>query len=154
MRGRFEKRGSDACQTAAKNLFLLSIASFDRAPDPTRAETLIASFFPECLEEEQIVSELPLRVGGDVVAPKLVNRVEPEYPESARRARLEGVVITEGIVATDGCVRDIRFVKSAARELDLSSVLALSRWRYRPALLDGRPVRVYVTVTMTFNLDR
>jgi protein TonB len=94
----------------------------------------------------------PLRVGGEVKAPVLVNRVEPSYPEAARKARMEGVVILEAIITASGSVEEVKVLKSVNPLLDASAVRAVQAWRYKPATLNGRAVRVYLTVTVTFNL--
>lgn len=94
----------------------------------------------------------PLRVGGEVKAPQLINKVEPGYPEAARKARMEGVVILEAIITASGSVEEVKILKSVNPLLDASAQRAVSQWRYRPATLNGRAVRVYLTVTVTFNL--
>jgi protein TonB len=91
-------------------------------------------------------------VGGDVKAPQLVNRAEPHYPEDARRDGLEGVVILEAMISASGCVRAVSVLKGVELRLDFQSAKAVAQWRYRPARLDGRPVAVYLTVTVTFRL--
>ena len=96
--------------------------------------------------------DAPLRVGGDVKAPQLVNRIEPSYPEAARKARMEGVVILEAIITANGNVEDVKVLKSVNPLLDAAATRAVSQWKYRPATLNGRAVRVYLTVTVTFNL--
>ena len=96
--------------------------------------------------------EEPLRVGGEVKAPVLTNRVEPNYPEAARKARMEGVVILEAIITASGSVEEVKVLKSVNPLLDASAVRAVQQWRYKPATLNGRAVRVYLTVTVTFNL--
>ncbi len=98
------------------------------------------------------LEEAPLRVGGDVKAPQLINRVEPSYPEAARKARMEGVVILEAIITASGSVEDVKVLKSVNPLLDSAATRAVQQWRYRPATLNGRAVRVYLTVTVTFNL--
>ena len=97
--------------------------------------------------------EEPLRVGGDVKAPVLSSRVEPQYPEAARKARMEGVIILEAIITADGNVEDVRVLKSVNPLLDASAVRAVQQWKYKPATLNGRAVRVYLTVTVTFRLN-
>jgi len=94
----------------------------------------------------------PLRVGGEVKAPLLLNKVEPGYPEAARKARMEGVVIIEAIITAHGSVEEVKILKSVNPLLDASAQRAVSQWKYRPATLNGRAVRVYLTVTVTFNL--
>lgn len=93
-----------------------------------------------------------LRPGGDVQAPVLLERVEPDYPEAARRARLEGTVFLEAIITAAGAVEDIRLLRPVNPLLDQAAERAVARWRYRPATLNGRPVRVYLTVTVDFRL--
>jgi protein TonB len=95
----------------------------------------------------------PLRVGGDVKAPVLQSRIEPQYPEAARKARMEGVVILEAIITAEGSVEDVRVLKSVNPLLDASAVRAVQQWKYKPATLGGRAVRVYLTVTVTFRLN-
>jgi protein TonB len=90
--------------------------------------------------------------GGDVKPPQLIGRVEPSYPELERKLRREGIVILEAIITTDGTVDEIRILKSADVGLDEAARLAVMQWRYRPATLNGRAMRVYLTVTITFRL--
>ena len=94
------------------------------------------------------------RVGGPVTAPLLVHRVVPEYPEAARRARLQGVVVVEAVIDRDGAVADARVVADTTRfgGCAEAALRAVREWRYRPALLEGRPVAVRMTVTVTFSL--
>ena len=92
------------------------------------------------------------RVGGDVAAPKLLNRVEPSYPQAARKARIDGVVVLEATLTASGDVTDIAVLKSVHPLLDAAAVRAVRQWRYSPATKNGNPVSVYLTVTMTFNL--
>jgi protein TonB len=79
--------------------------------------------------------------------------VEPQYPEAARKARMEGVVILEAIITDQGSVEDVRVLKSVNPLLDASAVRAVQQWKYKPATLNGRAVRVYLTVTVTFRLN-
>ena len=94
----------------------------------------------------------PVPVGGDVKAPVLVARVEPEYPEALRRARMEGIVILEAVITASGEVDQVRVLKSAGPLLDRATLEAVRQWRYKPATLNGRAVSVYLTVTVTFGL--
>ena len=86
-------------------------------------------------------------------APVVLERVEPDYPESARRARLQGIVILEATITTSGEVRQVRVLKSVNPLLDEAALLAVRAWRYRPATLNGRAVSVYLTVTVRFGID-
>jgi periplasmic protein TonB len=98
-----------------------------------------------------LISTMPLRAGRDVAAPtKLVN-LPPRYPAVARSARIEGTVILDATIDESGKVIDARVLRST-RALDDAAVEAVMRWRYAPARLRGVPVRVLLTVTVTFVL--
>jgi periplasmic protein TonB len=94
----------------------------------------------------------PVRVGGAITAPALVSRVEPEYPPLAVRAQVQGVVILEAIVDRQGRVEDVEILRSIPL-LDAAAVAAVKQWRYSPLLLNGRPERFVLTVTVSFSLN-
>jgi protein TonB len=93
----------------------------------------------------------PQRISSGVQESKLVHRVDPVYPELARRARVSGVVILEVTVNEEGVVSDVRVLRGYPL-LDEEAVRAVRQWRYSPTLLSGEPVPVIATVTVVFNL--
>jgi len=95
----------------------------------------------------------PVRVGGEVSAPRLAYRVEPEYPLIAVNAQIEGMVILEATVDHTGAVRDARVLRSHG-VLDAAAVRAVEQWRYEPLLLNGTPTPFVLTVTVSFSLGR
>jgi protein TonB len=94
-----------------------------------------------------------VRIGGLVVAPALVRRVEPEYPAIAVAAHIEGMVILEATVDTDGLVKEVRILRSGGL-LDKAAIEAVSRWRYAPLMLNGIPTRFVLTVMLNFALTQ
>jgi protein TonB len=94
----------------------------------------------------------PLGAEGDIRPPELVHRVEPPYPEALRRERIEGTVVLEAVVTESGEVSNLRVVRSTRPELEEPALSAVREWRYRPATFQGRPVRVYLTITTNFRL--
>jgi protein TonB len=84
-------------------------------------------------------------------APALVRRVDPVYPEIARQARIEGVVIIEAETDIFGRVRNARILRSIPL-LDQAALDAVRQWVYEPMLINGRPRGVLFTVTVTFKL--
>ena len=92
-----------------------------------------------------------VRPGGQIREPKPVVRVPPVYPEIARSARIEGMVIVEATIDEKGVVVDARVLRSVPL-LDGAALDALKQWRYTPTLLNGVPVRVLMTITFNFRL--
>jgi TonB family protein len=91
-----------------------------------------------------------------VTLPKVVSEVKPQYTPEAMRARIEGTVMMNTVVRTDGTPGDIEVTRSLDTEygLDKQAVTALSQWRFEPGLKDGKPVPVLVTVEMRFTLKK
>lgn len=98
------------------------------------------------------VARESVRVGGDLKAPAPVERVEPEYPPLAVRAKVQGVVILEARVDRQGRVEDVRVLRSIPL-LDNAAIAAVRQWRYSPLLLNGQPERFVLTVTLSFSLS-
>ena len=94
----------------------------------------------------------PLHVGGVVRPPQKVHHVAPVYPPIAQAARVSGTVIVEALIAEDGSVRDVKVLRSVAL-LDAPAVEAVRQWRFTPTLLNGVPVQVIMSVTVTFTLN-
>ena len=94
---------------------------------------------------------LPATAPG-VTPPVALSTPSPSYPELARRARVEGVVLLEAIIGADGFVRDVRVLRSASVLLEAPALEAVRRWRYRAATVEGRGVPVYLNVVVTFSL--
>ena len=97
------------------------------------------------------VARAPVRVGGELKAPALVEPVAPEYPPIAVQARVQGVVILEAVVDLYGRVEDVRVLRSIPL-LDKAAITAVRQWRYSPLLLNGAPERFVLTVTVSFSL--
>jgi protein TonB len=96
----------------------------------------------------------PIRVGGDIQQPELMVRVNPEYPELARRARIEGPVILEAVIDKQGNVTDAFVLRGLRLGLDEAAIAAVKQWKYTPTVYNGRPVDVILTVTVVFELTR
>jgi TonB family protein len=95
----------------------------------------------------------PKRVGGAVHKPEKVYAPPPSYTDNARRARLHGRVILEAIIDSEGCVTDPQVVKGVDRELDQKTLDTVKDWIFEPATLEGVPVKVYYTLTVTFEIQ-
>lgn len=107
---------------------------------------------PPVLERENGAAEGPIYVTEDVRPPSGIFNPQPRYAKKARKARIQGEVIVQAAIDKFGCVIVVKVLKSLDRELDENSVSAISRWIFRPATLDGRPVDVYYNLTVNYRL--
>jgi TonB family protein len=94
-----------------------------------------------------------IRVGGSVIAAKLIRQVKPDYPASAQKQGIEGTVILRAVIGTSGQILSLKPDNDADPELTSSAMSAVRQWRYQPTLLNGEPVEVVTTITVAFRLD-
>ena len=92
-------------------------------------------------------------VGGGISAPVPLNTVEAEFSDEARRAKYQGVCLIQMIVDAHGMPQDPRVVRPLGMGLDQKALEAVRKYRFRPAMKDGRtPVPVMITVEVNFRL--
>jgi protein TonB len=96
----------------------------------------------------------PIRVrqGGLVHPATVIHRVEPIYPQLAKISRIAGIVELEGVIGTDGRIRELK-VKSGHPFLVKAALDAVRQWVYTPTTLNGDPVEVIAPITVTFRLN-
>lgn len=94
----------------------------------------------------------PYHVGGDVTAPSVAQKVEPQYTEAARQAKISGPVMLSITVGVDGMAHDINVVRGLDSGLDLKAVEAVQQWHFNPGKLKGEPVPVLATIEINFRL--
>jgi TonB family protein len=94
-----------------------------------------------------------LSIGGGVQAAKLITKVQPVYPESAKSAGAEGTVVLGAVIGMDGKPLSLRVMNSQVDpDLARSAVEAVAQWRYTPTLLNGQPIEVDTTITVNYTL--
>ena len=91
------------------------------------------------------------RFPGSVLQGKAISRIEPEYPQAAKRARISGAVVIEVTVDGNGKVLEARSL-CGPDILAEAAVRAAHKWQFTPTLLNGNPVVVKGTITFNFNL--
>jgi periplasmic protein TonB len=102
-----------------------------------------------------LISCASANVPADVVAPRVLERVEPEYPEDLRAARVEGTVVISGIVPKEGGrLQDPKVERSDDARLSSFALDAVSRWKFQPGTVKGEPTDVLFEVTIRFSVDR
>lgn len=84
--------------------------------------------------------------------PKVLFKIEPEYSEEARKARYQGNVLLAFDVDVDGKPLNIRVVQALGLGLDERAIAAVEKWRFKPGIRNGRPVRSPVSVEVSFRL--
>jgi protein TonB len=99
------------------------------------------------------VPQGPVRVGGVIRQPVKTSGNDPVYSPIARAAGIQGIVILEATIGADGRVANVRVLRSIPL-LDQAALEAVKTWEYTPTLLNGVPVPVIMTVTVTFTLSR
>jgi protein TonB len=82
----------------------------------------------------------------------VTQRVNPNYTEVARKARIAGVVIVEAIVNKDGNVEQVKVIKGLPMGLSEEAMDAVKRWHFKPGTLNGHPVDVIFNLTVNFQL--
>jgi protein TonB len=93
----------------------------------------------------------PVRLHSGMTAPRKVVDVPPNYPELALRTRKDGIVIVEATIDERGNVIAAHVLRSAPL-LDEAALAAVRQWKFTPAVLNGEPVPVVMTVTVNFQL--
>ena len=94
-----------------------------------------------------------VRATGQISPPRLLKRVEPFYPEEARKGRIKGVVILELTTDIYGRVQKVKVLRSIPL-LDQAAIDAARQWVYEPAIVEGKPRGVIFTVTVNFGGDK
>jgi protein TonB len=89
---------------------------------------------------------------GGVTAPSVLYRVEPEFSEEARKAKFQGIVVLAIEIGEDGKPRRFRVLRGLGLGLDEKAVEAVSRWKFKPALRNGRAVPAPATIEVNFRL--
>jgi len=104
------------------------------------------------LEARATVAESGLRVSPETMGKRIVTKVEPIYPEAARKAGLQGLVVMDAVIAPDGTVKRLRPV-SGPDLLAQSATAAVKSWKFEPYLSSGKPVEVETTIAIEFQLN-
>jgi protein TonB len=99
------------------------------------------------------VPQTPIHLHSGIQPPRKIVDITPTYPSLAQISRTEGIVILEATIDVRGAVTDVRVLRSIPL-LDQAALEAVKQWRYTPALLNGVPVPVIMSVTVRFALNR
>jgi TonB family protein len=116
---------------------------------PTEAQPEPEPVQPSVVEG-QVVDLTP-----DVVKPEILQRVNPTYPPIAQQKKVEGTVIIGVLVSERGDVAEAKVLRSAGGYgLNEAALTAVRKWRFRPAVKEGKRVKVWMTYPIVFKLGK
>jgi bla regulator protein BlaR1 len=84
---------------------------------------------------------------------RVVKKVNPEYPEAARKAGIQGAVVLGAIIGKTGDVENLQIV-SGHPQLAPAAIEAVKQWKYKPYLKNGEPTEVKTQITVNFSLAK
>jgi len=96
----------------------------------------------------------PLHFTVGMTRPEVIHQVQPRYTEVARRAGIQGTVIVEAIIDEQGSVDNVRVLRGLPMGLDKAAIEAIQQWRFKPARMGSKPVKIYFTLTVNFTIQR
>lgn len=96
----------------------------------------------------------PIHITVGMKRPEVVRQVQPRYTELARRSGVQGTVIVEAVIDEQGNVTGARVLRGLPMGLDKAAVEAIQQWRFKPATLANKPVKVFFTLTINFTIQR
>jgi periplasmic protein TonB len=91
-------------------------------------------------------------IGPGITPPKLVHKVEPEYTNRAKKAKLHGLVKLRIAVSSTGVPEHIEVTDALDPDLDARAIDAVSKWLFKPAMENGKPIAVWAKVEVKFRL--
>ena len=89
---------------------------------------------------------------GPLTGPTVLYKLEPEFSEEARRAKVQGTIVVEVVIGTDGKAHNIRVMNSLGLGLDEKAIEAVSQWRFHPAMRSGKAFATGATIYVNFRL--
>ncbi len=138
--------------TGGGNGTVAILSKISGAPFETAAPVIAPPSPPPPPPPPTVVNAKPLRISDGGQAANLIYQVKPPYPTLAKITHTQGVVVLEAVIKRDGSIESVRVV-SGHPLLTQAALDAVKQWKYRPTLLNGEPIEVITTVTVTFTLQ-
>jgi hypothetical protein len=105
--------------------------------------------------DKVVVSDLKkVMIAGGVAQGMIFKKQIPVYPQDAKDARVQGTVVLQATIGTDGGIHDLKVISGPWPSLIASSLWSVSHWTYKPYLLNGEPVEVETTINVIFSLGQ
>jgi periplasmic protein TonB len=125
-------------------LFLLSSVAQEKSDKPSTTPKSTA--FPQGAITD---------VGPRISRPEPIFSPGPDYPLSVRKGKhkIQGICVVGLTVDEHGRARDVHVTRSLDRRLDQNAIEAVKQWKFKPAMRDGKPVAVLISVEVEFRLN-
>jgi protein TonB len=101
---------------------------------------------------EQSEVSTPVQVPREVMSELVIEKVPPDYPETARKARIQGTVVLDATISKYGDIENLQII-SGHPMLAPAAIEAVKQWKYKPYLLNGEAVAVVAPVQVNFTLQ-
>lgn len=88
----------------------------------------------------------------DCTEPIKLSGATPEYPEQDRLAWIEGKVVLDTLIGSDGSIHCVKVLKGPTPDMNCSAAVAVMGWKFQPSTLDGEPVEVFYNLAVHFDL--
>jgi len=120
--------------------------------NPTRAESAAGeAAAPQ--SEQPSAAHASVHASKEEMTALVLKKIPPEYPEAAKKARIQGHVVLRAIISKDGDVENLQIV-SGHPQLAPAAIEAVKQWKYRPYLQQGNPVEVETEIDVNFTLAK
>jgi TonB family protein len=146
-----EQRFEDAAKLTEALTGMLRRAQTTRVPRVRESITVNASPVTTGTPLKTPPITPPAVAATGMIEPRKILHVMPVYPEGARAAGVQGIVVIEAVVDRDGNVTEPRVIQSVPL-LDDAALAAVRQWKYRPTRVDGVAVPFSMTLTVAFGL--
>jgi TonB family protein len=148
-------REGDAFSIETARKLIQAVKNFDEHLDVRFPPAIGRNQYAVEIAAPRATPSLPARikVGGNVQAAMVVRKVTPIYPELAKQSGVEGTVALAALIAKDGTVQQLRSIDGPPMLIQ-PALDAVKQWVYKPTLLNGNPVEVETTITVTFALNQ
>ena len=95
-----------------------------------------------------------IKIGGNVQAARLIHQAKPVYPDELKQLGIEGTVVIQAIISKNGDVLVPKVVNTVDQRLADAALEAVRQWQYEPTKLNGEPVEMLTTISLTFQLGQ
>jgi TonB family protein len=146
-----ESKDSSGAKTYSLQLRSAPVQQLETLPQPPEQAVLAPE--DESWDASASSDQHLLHVGGAVTAPMVLNSVEVQFSQEARAKKISGTCMVSLIVDTQGMPQNVQVTKKLGYGLDEEAVAAVNQYRFKPAMQNGGPVPVKLTVEVNFRFD-